>query len=125
MSEQEPSLRLNLDRIGSLEMTRQNSGLFTFLGKTAFNGTVYDNPTLDHVYVALPKEHEMRGVYLFKSMSPKYKQIATFMMRNHFQLSLNHQTVPDSDLLNYEAILERQQERYKDEIPDFLPDDFK
>lgn len=124
MSEQEPKLSLDLDRIGKIEVNRQNSGLFTFLGQTAFNGMTYDNPSLDHIYVALPEEYEMKGVYLFKSMSPAYKQIATFMMRNQFQLILNHQTVPDLDLINYDAILERQQERYKDEIPDFLPDNF-
>lgn len=125
MSEIEPSLSLDIERLGKFELTRHNSGLFTFLGQTAFNGIIYDNPQLDHVYMRLPEEHESRGVYFFKSMTPKYNQIAAYMLRNKYPLALNHQTVPDSDIMNYEAILERQQERYKDEIPDFLPDNFQ
>lgn len=124
MSEIEPSLNLDIDRLGKFELTRHNSGLFTFIGRTAFNGIIYDNQQLDHIYMRLPDDHEAKGVYFFKTMTPKYNQMAAYMLRNKYPLALNFQTVPDSDIENYESILERQQERYKDEIPDFLPDDF-
>lgn len=125
MSEREPQLTVDLERIGKVEMTRHNSGLFTFLGQTAFNGIIYDNPALDHIYMRLPEEHEMTGVYLFKTMTPRYNQIAGFMVQNNYPLALNHQTVPESDIATYERMLERQQERYKEEIPDFLPENFR
>ena len=89
MSEIEPSLNLDIDRLGKYELTRHNSGLFTFIGQTALNGVVYDNQQLDHIYMRLPEDHESKGVYFFKTMTPKYQQMAAYMLRNKYPLALN------------------------------------
>jgi hypothetical protein len=78
-----PRLRIKLDH-QEIDMTRQNSALYLFMGKTAM---------YDHIFVH-DHEHERVG-YLFKNME-KYAEYGKFMLRYQFPL---HQYLQENDLV--------------------------
>lgn len=120
-----PRIKLDLEGIGSYELRRDNSALFTFIGHTAVQGLEFDNEKLDHVYVVPDEEtEEFTGIYIFKSFSPKYQALAQFMFNNQYQAHLNCPDVPNPDVEAYQNILNKRTEMYRSEIPDFLPDNF-
>src|SRR5690606_11690478 len=101
MSEKEPNFNLNLGKLGKLELNRDNSALFSFVGKTALDGYELDNDVVDHIYIrrhSAENPDEERGIYIFKTTTPNYDAIAKYMVKHHFQMHMNMPVVPRGDL---------------------------
>lgn len=126
MSDQEPTLRLNLGEDREFEMRPTNATLFTFLGKTAMHGIMFDNSNVDHVFLQTGNEDErtMTGTYLFKT-SGSYEAIAAFMIENQYPLILNRRDVPGCDMNAYLRMVDQHAASEAEELDDFFPEDWK
>lgn len=88
MNEHEPSMVIHL-LSGEFEATRDNTSLFTFLGRAAFN----------HVFLHTGEEVDgvMSGTYVF-SCNPTYTDMETFMINNEYPLHMNLPYVAECDI---------------------------
>lgn len=89
--ESEPFANINLPNGDKVEMTRQNSSIFTFMGRLA----VYN-----HVYYSGETEED-RPFYVF-SFVGGYKDLFKHMKKNHYPAHLNLDEVSSTDIEAYE-----------------------
>ena len=127
MSDKDPSLRLNMGKGRKLELTHENTTLYTFLGKTALNDIEFDNTALNHVFIRLrdDKEGNPRGMYVFERFHPAYKDIASFAIEHSFTAVLNQRQIAECDLKAYGGQTQRQVEDFSAVLDGVMPEDFR
>lgn len=111
MGEQEPQINLNLNG-EKYELTRRNTRLYTFLGRTAF----------DHIFILndeQPKENTVTGLYLPRETmgAEKFDIIADYMRDNLYPLHENLLEVPEGDENIITSMLSK-------DLEDTIPDDW-
>lgn len=128
MQPEEPSLELTFGDGREFEMRRDNSRLFTFIGKTALNELLVDSEQFNHVFLQLEpidEDGNIRGTYIF-SRHDSYNQLAGYMVENDFPMSLNNLEVPDCDKSAYQTMVEQQlKSELESEFGDFPPEDWR
>lgn len=125
MSEQEPTLNLNMGE-EKFELTRRNTTLYTFLGRTAIDDIVFDNASANHVffYMGQNEQDQPTGMYFFERFHPVYKDIAKFAIKHSFPIVGNQPRVPECDLKAYMSHVDAEQERFHDSLEGVFPEDF-
>lgn len=88
----EPCMRLKTENGEEIEASRENTALYTFIGKAAL---------YNHVFVAVDDEN---GIYTFQD-SPHFMEMARFAINNEFPLHLNLFEVQDCDREAYEKYI--------------------
>lgn len=92
--ENEPSFIAQFEGGQEIEATRDNTTLFTHIGRLAL---------YDHVFIVLDEE-ENRGSYIFQ-INPAFEGIADFMIANEYPMHLNLREVADCDLEAYDGMI--------------------
>lgn len=89
MSELEPLIVAVING-NEYEMTRQNSRLYTFLGKAAFT----------HIFIEVQSDEKVStGIYLFEQIIPdEFPKLAGYMAANQYPMHLNEVNVPEGDI---------------------------
>lgn len=126
MSEQDPSIRLNMPDGKSMEANYRNTTLFTFLGKTAIGDLVFDNESANHVFIQTGRNEKDQptGMYFFEKFHPVYADIAKFAIEHSFPANLNHRIVPACDLRAYMGEVERAEAQFHAQLEGVMPEDF-
>jgi hypothetical protein len=104
----EPVMRVPLTNGEYLEAKRDNTRLFTFLGRTAIDGMELDSDNFNHIFLTTSEtETSMNGSFIF-STNPvtgepveMFMQMAEYMQENRYPMILNTQVVPESDKAAY------------------------
>lgn len=91
--EQEPSMKIGFPD-GEFDATRENTSLFTFMGKLAL---------YNHVFF-VKDEEEGIGSFLF-SLHPSYKEISDYMVEHQYPSHINLQEVAECDMDAYEDMI--------------------
>lgn len=104
MREDEPAMRLTKPDDTEFLATRDNTSLFTFLGRAA----------LDHVFI---KEEEtetntMMGTYIFSSHK-MYEKMAEYIFENDYPMYLNLREVAQCDQTAWDDMVHQQVEEYE------------
>jgi hypothetical protein len=126
MSEQDPSLTLNMGDGKKLELTPDNTTIYTFLGRTALGDMQFENESANHAFVQTGRNEKdvPQGMYFFEQFHPVYKDIAAFAMEHCFPQLLNVRRVPECDLKAYHGEIDRQEARFHAQLEGALPEDF-
>lgn len=103
--EQEPILTLQ-GADEEYELRRDNTTLYTFLGKAAL---------YDHVFIVTDPE-EPTGFYMWND-HPAYPGVADFMFTNDYPMHLNMPEVSECDLQGYDRKIERMCADIGDSVP--------
>lgn len=114
--ENEPSIRINLGE-QKFEMTRENSFLYTFLGRAA----LYNHIFLKRDDLPQREDGNITGTYLFKGIMPDngiFDRIAEKMHEGEFPLYLNQPRVSQCDVDAYMSAV------MKDLEGDSFPEDW-
>lgn len=124
-SEQEPTLNLNMGEERH-ELTGLNTTLYTFMGRTAIGDLVFDNSSVNHVFVQLGENerHQPRGMYFFERFHPVYQDIAKFAIEHSFPIVGNQRRVPECDLKAYMSHVDAEQEKFHATLEGVFPEDF-
>jgi hypothetical protein len=85
--EQEPGFKLSLADGRELEATRDNTTLFTFIGKLSL---------YDHVFFLTDQERNM-GTYLF-NVNPMFDEVQDYMITNDYPAHINLRDVAQCDI---------------------------
>jgi len=95
---------------GDYELGRENSALFTFMGKLAL---------YDHIYYCDVQEQEVNESFYVFSFAKGFKKLAKYMMENSFSAHLNMTEVGSGDV---EAYLQASLAdlRKADHVPDWF-----
>lgn len=110
--EQEPVMRLTMAS-GEFEATRDNTFLFTFLGKAGINLAMYD-----HVYIRMDEEgEEPQGAYIF-SINENFQPMADFMLENKYTAHLNMSEVAECDVTAFNNMIRDNAEDLDNGIPE-------
>lgn len=122
-AEKDPSLPLNLGNGRTLEMTPNNSTMYTFLGKTAVrcgnDEFEIDNSTVNHIFVAT---EENRGLYFFAHQGEPFNEMSRFMIENSYPMILNSRSVPTCDLQVWLQEVDKEAADFASKIPDSFSD---
>ena len=98
--ENEPKLRLNIND-SEFEATRDNTSLYTFLGKAGLNLSMYN-----HIFCKTEDEDGVaRGFYLWQHYEV-YPEIVEFMAEHSYPAHLNMIEVPDFDKDAFDRAIE-------------------
>lgn len=93
MSELEPSITLRVGN-GEIEVTRDNTTLFTFLGRVGINLSMYD-----HVFITrgdADEEGTTNGMYIFRANSG-FDALEEYLITYDYPALLNMREVPQCD----------------------------
>lgn len=127
--EDEPAIRFGGSNGAEILGTRENTRLFTFLGRAAFN----------HIFLTLEKEGNVqRGHYIWavtpeNELNPNFDIATAYMFENDYPCNLNSVEVPEWDVTARETYLGQsiagEAERFlnPEELSDgelYLPDDW-
>lgn len=125
MSEQEPTLNLNMGE-ERFELTRRNTTLYTFLGRTAIGDVAFDNASANHIffYMGQNEQDQPTGMYFFERFHPIYQDIAEFAIEHSFPIVGNQLRVPECDLKAYMSHVDAEQERFHSALEGVMPEDF-
>jgi len=108
-SDEEPGMHLRLSGNAEYRATRDDTSLFTFLGRTAFN----------HIFIHTGSEDNvMIGAYVFHC-HPAYEAMSEYMFANDYPMHLNLPEVAPCDQLAWETMVHEQVED-----TDYLPSDW-
>lgn len=126
MSEQDPGLTLNMGDGKKLELTPENTSVYTFLGRTALGDVQFDNASANHAFVVTGRNEkdQPQGMYFFERFHPVYKTIAEFAIKNSFPIMGNQRTVPECDLRAYMQEVDKQEAQFHAQLEGALPEDF-
>jgi len=126
MSEQEPGLTLNMADGKKLELTPENTSIYTFLGRTAIGDTQFENASANHAFVQTGRNEkdQPQGMYFFEQFHPVYKSIAAHAIKNSFPHMANQRTVPACDLRAYMQEVDKQEAQFAATLEGALPEDF-
>lgn len=121
MTENDPSLRLSMDGGMSLELTPDNTTLYTFLGHTVIGDLTVDNATINHVFhrTGQNEQGQAIGMYFFRT-HPAYRDIAEHLTEYRYPMVLNQRQVPLCDFKAHCEEVDRQAAIFAGEIPDEL-----
>lgn len=126
MSEQDPSLTLNMGDGKKLELTHDNTTIYTFLGRTALGDMQFENESANHAFIMTGRNEkdQPQGMYFFERFHPVYKEIAKFAVEHSFPQILNHRTLPACDIKAYMGEIDRAEARFHAQLEGALPEDF-
>lgn len=80
-------------------LTRYNTTIYTFWGRTTIEGMEMAAGNVDHIYIQTSEgETETHGGYLFKG-HPSYKDLLKVLLKHHFPGVLYAPRVPEGDML--------------------------
>jgi|GEM_PF-3706389 len=101
-------------------MTRFNSSLYTFVGKTAIEGGDIDNQNFNHIFMHREEEGETVGRYMFVTPQTQelFNSIAGFMLKHEFPAVINQNEVPECDRIAW-AKAQTQ------DLGDYIPDEWR
>lgn len=89
--ENEPQAKIIIPQ-GEKILTRQNSSLFTFMGRLSL---------YDHIYYCDIKEQEIEEAFYIFSFVKGFRKLAKYMMANSFTAHLNMTEVSSTDVGAY------------------------
>ena len=114
MSEQaDDELLLRFKNGGEFLANRENTTLYTFIGRLA---------TRNHVFLEKEREEDIRrGSYIF-AHSKIYHELVSFIAEYDYPMELNKTRVPPGDEEAFQQSLEY---ITPDDLGDFVPDDWK
>lgn len=126
MSEQIPQLNLNLGDGRKLEMTPENSTLYTFLGHTVIGEMTIENSSINHVFVQTGNDErgQASGMYFFNEFDGAYKDMSTHMTEYRYPMILNQHTVPACDLKVWYDRMDMEVARFNASLEGANPEDF-
>lgn len=126
MSERDPSLTLNMGDGRKLEATPENTTLYTFLGRTAIGDVLFENSSVNHIYLGtgLDEEERPKGIYFFEKFSSVHEDIAKFAIEHSFPAILNQRTVPACDMEAYYLHVQQQEAHFAAQLNGVMPEDF-
>ena len=102
MSEDEPVMNLNTTH-GEIEARRDNTTLFTFLGKLAL---------YDHVFIHTgdTEDDVAKGMYIF-NQNEVYDQMSEYMWENDYPMHINLPEVAQCDLDAFDNMVHKDVEQ--------------
>lgn len=126
MSEKEPGLTLRYGDGKRLELTPENTTLYTFLGRTAIGDLEFENQSLNHAFVTTGHTENDKpiGNFYFEKFHAVYKDIAAFAIKNSFPHIANMRTIPACDLKAYLGQVDREQAAFAAKLEGVSPEDF-
>jgi len=83
-----------------MQLTRENTTLYTFFGRVMIEGMEMDASNFNHVFVRLSDpddEENVSGGFIFPQ-NPGFKTVAAFCLRHNFPAVLNALYLPGSDI---------------------------
>lgn len=125
-AEKNPNLTLNLQDGRKLEITPDNSMLYTFLGRTVVGDLSIDNSSINHIWVktGVNDQGQPLGMYFFEEFSPVYEEVSEHMHLHDYPMSLNQRQVPECDIRAWLGRIDIESERFATQIPDSMPRGF-
>lgn len=96
--DKEPSININLGN-SNFEMNRENSFLYTFIGRAALNHIFIKRDDLPQ-----PEDGNITATYLFRDLMPNkdvFDRIASLMQDKEFPQFLNQKDIPQCDVDAY------------------------
>lgn len=106
------------------EVTRENTTLYTFLGRTAIGDITFNNESANHVFVQTDENEEAAGTYYFERFHPVYQDVAKFAIENSFPSILNMPSVPECDFQAYLQYVDVEQAKFSATLDGVFPEDF-
>ena len=91
--EDDPRIKFTLEDGSNIEATRENSSVYTFLGKAAM---------YNHIFIVIDDEN---ALYTFCD-SPHYIDVISFMVDNSYPMHLNLLEAQDCDREAYEKYVD-------------------
>lgn len=104
-----------------LEMTPENSTLYTFLGHTALGAMEIENSVVNHVFVRTSPEDAdtASGMYFFREFDEEnYDTMVRHMTEHRYPMLLNLRHVPECDMRVWLQRTEAAVSSFADTIPD-------
>lgn len=98
--ENEPSINLGING-ESYEARRDNTTLFTFLGKVGINLSMYN-----HIFYRTKEEDGTASGFYIWDHNPVFNELAQFMIDNGYPAYLNMPKVPQCDLDAFDRTME-------------------
>jgi len=122
MSEIPDRLRLSIGDEIELDVTPENTTLYTFLGKTMIGDMEFNNSSANHIFIAMDEDEKgrTRGMYLFEAFHPVYKTVADFAIKHSLPGVVNSREVGQSDLQAYMLQVDKTISEFSIQIPDEL-----
>jgi hypothetical protein len=126
MSEREETLILNLGDNKKLELTPDNTTVYTFMGRTAVGDVMFENASANHAFVQTGKNEQDQptGMYFFERFHPVYSKIAQHAIKNSFPILGNQRRVPECDIRAYMGYVDAEQEKFHATLEGVFPEDF-
>lgn len=126
MSDKEPGLTLNLGDGKKIELTPENTSVYTFLGQTAVGDALFENASVNHAFVQTTRNEkdQPQGMYFFEQFHPVYKEIAAHAIKHSFPTMANQRTVPECDMRAYMNEVAREEAKFAAVLEGALPEDF-
>lgn len=133
MGDKEPPMKITYGEGQEIIASPENTVLYTFaMGNLALGAMNINRPDVNHVYIKTgdDTENTTKGMYLFeKYHGDLYEMIKDYVQRNDFPQILNMTGIPECDIrayLNYKEVFDQKAiDEFTEELPDFLPEDFK
>lgn len=116
-------LRMGKER---LNLTHENTTIFTFLGQTALGDAMFNNQSANHAFIqtGTSEKDYPTGLYLFEQFSPVYAEIAKFAIEHSFPMVANQRHVAECDIRAYMVYADAEEANFHAVLEGIFPDDF-